>query len=78
MKISFTDPNRLCQEAVGAVEDFWKANNEEEDMTGQPVEVIRQPWYPPTMNGIKINWDAAVSKQSGRIGLGIIARDRLG
>jgi hypothetical protein len=64
----------LCQEAIGAVEDFWKANYEE-DMTGQPVEVIRQPWYPPTVNEIKINWDAAVSKLSGWIGLGIIARD---
>ena len=71
----FTDPNRLVHEATGELEEFWKANNKEEDTAGQREATIRQPWHPHPENEIKINWDAAVSKQTERTGLGLIARD---
>jgi ribonuclease HI len=35
-------------------------------------------WCPPPLGFVKINWDAAVNKHEGYIGVGIIARDCMG
>ncbi|KAL2906950.1 Switch 2 [Bienertia sinuspersici] len=32
-------------------------------------------WAPPISNEIKINFDAAVNREDGKVGIGVIARD---
>jgi hypothetical protein len=35
-------------------------------------------WKPPPLRVFKVNWDAAVESNRGKIGLGMIARDSMG
>jgi hypothetical protein len=55
---SFIHPNRLVQEAVVALDEFWKANDADERPARQKGEITRNPWQQPPVNMIKINWDA--------------------
>jgi len=44
--------------------------------SGNSCDIVT--WSPPPNGFIKLNWDAAINKKKGWIGLGIIARDYLG
>jgi hypothetical protein len=41
---SFIHPNRLVQEAVVALDEFWKANDADERPARQKGEITRNPW----------------------------------
>jgi hypothetical protein len=74
----FTHPSQVASNARRSLEEFRKANEigvESEDILLSPQSII---WQPPPRNLIKVNWDAAVSKKNGCVGVGIIARDFLG
>ena len=57
-----------------AIEEFSIANSLD---YSTPREGDRQeptPWQPPPLGWYKVNWDASVSKQKGRMGL-VVIRD---
>jgi len=61
-----------------AQEDFVKCNSKttESDLHGEhEIHVSPTIWQPLQSNVVKINWDAAVNKKKGCIGIGVIARD---
>ena len=68
--VTSSDSTRLAKANFGGV-----TNSVEEELARQQGEISRNPWQQPLVNMIKINWDIAVVKQIGRIGLGIIVRD---
>ena len=72
---SLTHPNQLLCEVDVAIEDFKRATlTERQEKTEGPLkDTIR--WHPPPTNSVKINWDAAVDRRTGRLGLGCVVRD---
>ena len=44
----------------------------------QQTMAVPVVWQPPPTSILKINWDAAVGKKCGRVGVGVIARDCCG
>jgi len=63
-----------------AEEDFKTSNSKEEQAQDilsvrGIVNVGQNVWQPPPIGVLKINWDVAVNKKNGCIGIGIIARD---
>ena len=74
----FMHPNQVASHARKSLEEYQNANEagvESED-NHEPSQSIT--WQPPPRNLIKVNWDAAVSKKNGRVGIGVIARDSMG
>lgn len=74
----FTHPLQVLREAKQALEDFQGVSDGQGGIARQPSEHIPAIWRPPPVSMIKINWDAALNKNTGIVGLGIIARDDRG
>jgi hypothetical protein len=74
----FTHPNQVVRNACRSLEEFRNANEAvtENEEISRPLQCIT--WQPPSRHLIKVNWDAAVSKEKGCVGVGIIARDFMG
>jgi ribonuclease HI len=73
-------PNKSYTNAVAVVDDFKRCLKGDEE-AHQPLEVeVRGPpcWMKPPEGTIKVNFDAAINKNSGLLGLGVIARDCMG
>jgi len=73
-------PNKSYTNAVAMVDDFNRCLRGVEE-ANQPLEVeVRGPccWMKPPKGTIKVNFDAAINKNSGLLGLGVIARDCMG
>ena len=68
-------PNQIVHEAVAALEDFRRVNQNDEQQEGLADSRHEEKWKPPSANMIKINWDAAADSKKGIVGMGIIARD---
>jgi hypothetical protein len=74
----FFHPFVIYRKAVMAQEDFVKCHGKttESDLHGEhEIHVSPAIWQPLQSNVVKINWDAAVNKKKGCIGIGVIARD---
>jgi hypothetical protein len=60
------------------MEAFNNATQRSSDHDPKPNGGEVAAWKKPPQGSIKINWDAAVDKQKGKIGMGVIARDHSG
>jgi hypothetical protein len=71
----FRHPNVLVQQTVTTIEDFDRANRlaSPRNNEGAQWELIR--WRRPLIRWVKVNWDTSVSKQQGRMGLGVVICD---
>lgn len=74
----FLSPAQLTQIASIQMENFKKAERArmKDDL---PPAINEEPrWKKPQIGTIKINWDAAIDNNGGRMGVGIVARDHQG
>jgi hypothetical protein len=74
----FIHPNVLVQQAHTAIEEFFRANSLDVPMTGEGDRHEPIQWRPLPLGWYKVNWDASLSKQHGRMGLGVAVRDGQG
>jgi hypothetical protein len=74
----FIHPTHVFRDAINSLEDFQKANTQDIVLRSPLQDDIPTLWRKPPPGIYKINWDAAVDKDHGRIGFGIIVRDHEG
>ena len=74
----FVHPNVLVQQTNTAIEDFSRANKLDSHGTDEGDRQDPIQWQRPPLGWFKANWDASVSKQQGRMGLGVVIRDGQG
>jgi ribonuclease HI len=75
---SFVHPSSILEQAreeLGAYEHAQGKDRESESLTAPVEEQPNQKWKAPPHGWVKANWDAAVEKKTGRLGVGIIIRD---
>jgi ribonuclease HI len=79
-KNSFTHPDTIVLKAKIALEEFQKvqAKTEASQDNGLEGRTVPGIWKAPRQGWYKVNWDAAVTKKSERIGLGAVIRDHTG
>jgi hypothetical protein len=66
---------------VSSLEEFRACNKAQQDPAMQIATAqvqLRSFWQPLPPGVVKLNWDASLIKEEGRIGLGLIARDCCG
>jgi ribonuclease HI len=73
-------PNKSYTNAVAMVDDFKCCLRGVEEANQPLVVEVRGPfcWMKPPEGTIKVNFNAAINKNSGLLGLGVIARDCMG
>lgn len=74
----FIHPSILFREASSSLEEFRRVNSHEPVVQYPLLVVPTILWHKPSSGKLKINWDVAVDKGHGRIGVGIIVRDHEG
>jgi hypothetical protein len=74
----FQGPKSIVRVAREQVEAFNEATRRH--CTHRPSNTVQEEvvWKKPPLGTLKFNWDAAVDKEGGRIGMGVIARDSVG
>jgi ribonuclease HI len=72
---SFTSPATIILKAKVSIQEFQEAQQKQISTSRQPGTV---QWTPINPGHYKVNWDAAVEKRTGRIGLGAVIRDHQG
>ena len=73
----FTHPTELVLRTSRQLEDFKEANRRG-DENSRESPVSSQVWEKPAEGFFKVNSDAAMDKEKGRMGLRVIIRDHLG
>jgi ribonuclease HI len=73
-------PNKTYMDAITVVEDFKRCLKDDKVESSSEQVQGRSPlyWQTPPEDTIKVNFDAAINKNTGFIGLGLIARDHKG
>ncbi|XP_042942755.1 uncharacterized protein LOC122276934 [Carya illinoinensis] len=74
---SFLHPNILLRQATQSLEEF-KTAQASKMVKSQLASIHPSRWTPPPSSWVKINWDAAVNVDQGRVGIGLVARDHEG
>ncbi|XP_041004142.1 uncharacterized protein LOC121249507 [Juglans microcarpa x Juglans regia] len=74
-KGSFVHPNAIIKEARSLLEML---NEESSNQDSVQTCNSDMDWQAPPSNWIKMNWDSAVDKAKGIIGVGVAVRDNLG
>jgi hypothetical protein len=73
----FKHSNDVFSETTKALEEFSQCNSVFRP-PDRVAEGAADSWLPPPSGSVKINWDAALNKNMGFIGLGCVARDWMG
>ncbi|XP_042980175.1 uncharacterized protein LOC122310346 [Carya illinoinensis] len=73
----FRHPSILAQQARTDLLDY-KASNTNPKSTLNQVKTVVHRWSKPSLGQFKANWDAAVRRGEGRVGIGVIIRDHQG
>ncbi|KAF5460015.1 hypothetical protein F2P56_019915 [Juglans regia] len=71
----FLHPNEVIRQASEALIEMETCRI---TRSTQPKEDQKERWSPPPEGLFKMNWDASVDKDRGRIGIGVIIRDHKG
>jgi ribonuclease HI len=80
-KGEFKDPRELVQAARTQIDQHDKAmdkRNMVHPIEGQTSNRAFVRWKNPPLGVLKINWDAALDPKTGKMGMGIVARDHEG
>jgi hypothetical protein len=72
----FSHPNEIVRRTTEAIEEYQRSQSKIVGSHGGDCNV--SPWKAPSPGWFKINWDVAVSKEAGRIGVGVVIRDYCG
>jgi hypothetical protein len=57
-----------------ALEDFRIAHNHQPSTTASQIVQKCSSWTAPMDGWLKTNWDVAISKENGRVGMGVVIR----
>ncbi|KAL2894806.1 hypothetical protein RDABS01_010715 [Bienertia sinuspersici] len=68
----YCSPEACCNKAMDLLQEFQRVNNTALNHERRRTEA---KWQPPRDDVIKVNFDAAISTEFDRVGLGIIGRD---
>lgn len=68
----------VSRRAQNQLEAFTTAEHATKEQDSYSVAPMVERWRRPTGDGIKFNWDAALSREGSTMGMGIIARDNAG
>jgi hypothetical protein len=71
----FIPPLTVFSLAAENLRDFQLTHQTNQHSVAEAVPPITMKWQHPPSGVIKVNWDAAVNKKEGCVGIGIIARD---
>ncbi|XP_059445374.1 uncharacterized protein LOC132177155 [Corylus avellana] len=72
----FISPNDIVEVTNRGVEEYMKANMHNHSQRGDDESPTR--WKAPENGWVKVNWDIALDKANGRIGVGVIVRNEAG
>ncbi|KAF5468365.1 hypothetical protein F2P56_012522 [Juglans regia] len=72
---TFAHPNAVVREARGTLDMLVE---EESRLARGQTNTQVEDWQAPPSNWIKLNWDSAVDKVNGVIGVGVTVRDSIG
>lgn len=76
-KDSFLHPSLVVQQSRQLLVDFKEVQSKNiRQITNNSSQVCK--WEPPSEGFYKVNWDAAINKSMGKIGIGITTRDQEG
>jgi hypothetical protein len=73
----FMPPNCLLDGAEESLKNF-KEIHALPSISGSRAPAPSASWNPPSVDTVKINWDAAIDKRKNLMGVGIIVRNNLG
>jgi hypothetical protein len=73
-------PNKTHADAIAVVDEFKHClKSDEEANSLEQVDIQVSPcWKTPPKDTITINFDAAINKKTGFMGMGVIAKDCMG
>jgi hypothetical protein len=74
----FSTPAAIIRRAKEQMEAFNSADQERRDRLFKRPTELESRWRPPDMGYIKLNWDAAMKQEEGKVGMGIVAQDHGG
>ncbi|XP_059461922.1 uncharacterized protein LOC132190915 [Corylus avellana] len=72
----FISPNNIVRITNSGVEEYMKANLHNHSQRGDDESPTR--WKAPANGWVKVNWEIALDKANGRIGVGVIVRNEVG
>ncbi|XP_059461784.1 uncharacterized protein LOC132190750 [Corylus avellana] len=75
---SFSSPNAIVNSAANAIGEFHQVQEQQYTVATQGVSPCLSTWSAPPHDWFKANWDAAIGKQSGWVGLAAVIRDSQG
>jgi ribonuclease HI len=68
----------MVQKVKMAMEEYGQVMGSQSADTRQPEDRLDESWKAPSMGRLKANWDAALNKKDGRLGMGVVIRDHEG
>ncbi|KAF5454991.1 hypothetical protein F2P56_024611 [Juglans regia] len=74
-KKGFTHPNHIVREARTTLNMMAEKKTDQCNTQASPTVIH---WKAPPVDWYKVNWDGAVDKVKGLIGIGVVIRDRSG
>lgn len=74
----FLTPTSMVRIAKDQMEAFESAAQRTDEQSPRRRDMSTEKWKKPPLGNVKLNWDAAVDSQNGKIGMGIIVRDHEG
>jgi hypothetical protein len=75
---SFTHPDILVQNVLMAVEEYMQAQVITSPHNHDGGDGGSKRWCAPPVSFVKANWDVALDKHKGRIGVGVVVKDSRG
>ncbi|XP_042939585.1 uncharacterized protein LOC122274630 [Carya illinoinensis] len=73
----FKHPNTVVRGAKADILNYKDANSSKKEHK-QPTHQATWTWRKPTRGTYKVNWDAALNIEAGKMGLGVLVRDYKG
>jgi hypothetical protein len=75
----FQSPTMILRQAREQLESYKTVGTRDRNMGDEIAPVVRcMKWEKPPEDYLKLNWDAAVSRETNRVGVGVILRDHAG
>jgi hypothetical protein len=71
----FQNPNILIQETVKYMKEFEEANEKVFPGSNVNNNAPTIKWTAPPIGWYKANWDVALDKVQGRMGIGVVVRE---
>ena len=75
---TFSHPNAIVVQATTALKEYHYAQMEPKVEVAPLGHAQSGGWEALQLGWHKVNWDAALGVQSGRMGLGVVIRDHMG